>query len=55
MKSLPQQIIDKLWYQAKYSMERYDFYVQEVKLDDNFDKVCGNSRYNIYCFQGSED
>jgi len=44
----------RLWYEIWYGIEKYDFYVQEAKVDDNLDRVYSNSRYNIYWFAGDE-
>jgi hypothetical protein len=44
---------NRLRYQVWYGIEQYEFYLQEVELDGNFDQVYSNGRYNIYCFQGS--
>lgn len=41
-----------LRYQAWYGVEKYDFYANEVEIEENFGKVYCNDRYSIYWFQG---
>ena len=53
---LPSVIIfddhDRLRYQAWHGIEKYGFYVQQVKAGKSVDKVYSNNRYDIYWFPG---
>jgi len=43
---------DRIGYQIRYGVEKYDFYVREVEQETDFDKVYSNKRYDIYWFPG---
>jgi len=57
--SVPSVIIfddhDRLWYQVKYGIEKYDYYIQEVELGDSLEQVYYNNRYNIYWCLSNEE